>query len=112
MLRLFCRSDVEASLSKAHISHQQPLELFITASLGCTAEQEQAARQFLPLLNSTIKNHPPDPSLLTSQTPFLTEFHRSNKAHPLVCIKLLNKDIQMEKRTSLRKGVQFGIRGL
>lgn len=83
MLRLFCQSDVLISLSRSHVSHLQPLELFPTASLGCTSEQEQAERQFLLLLNSIIKNLPTDPSLLTAQRPFLTEFYRFNKAQPL-----------------------------
>lgn len=96
-----------------HTFHLQPLQLFPTASLSCTAGQEQAARQFLLIINSTIKNLPPDPSHLTAQTPFLTEFHGSNKVHPLVVgIKLLSREVQMENRTSWRKGVEFGIRGL
>lgn len=110
---MFCCSDVQTSPSRAHVSHLQPSELFPTAPLGCTAEQEQAARQFLLLLNSTIKNILPGPSLLTAQTPFLTEFHRFKKAHPpVVCIRLLSREVQMEKRTSLKKGGEFGIRGL
>lgn len=96
-----------------HVSHLHLSKLALTAPLGYTPEHEHVVRQALLLLDSTIKNQLPVPSLLTAQTPFPIELHRSNKAYSLlVHIKLPTREVQMEKSLSLGKRVEFGIRGL
>lgn len=110
MLRLLCWSAVQTSPSRAHHTRVPPAT--VQASPYSTSRL-YTWTWTCSKTSSTIQNQLPVPSLLTAQTPFPIELHRSNKAYSLlVHIKLPTREVQMEKSLSLGKRVEFGIRGL